>query len=335
MVVHPTVLLFPILLLYWGVFLLFHDTLDDLSARSAIISLIIIGCILLVLIQLSERGKARIARRPKIHRLFHSLKLLSKPQFAENLNNIASVVNSYGLQDRKVLNRPANLTTGDIYEIYHLTKETCPELSERTIEWTQQCQQSGGFGLWPQSSPRLISTYQALSILKGNNQLDTVNSSEHISWIKSLRQQDGSFKGPWSKRNVWENTFFAVKSLNILKASLEADQAERCRQWCHCVLQDGIAKDQPDSVYYSVTALEALDQVDEDTIHMTSNWLFEKIEKLLLANIGLNYENTHFVVMTYDILNQISPLTSMAPQIELLTDRIQTALDAELADIRP
>lgn len=334
MVVYPTVLLFPMLLLYWGVFLLFRDTLDDLSVRSAIISLIIIGCIILVLIQLSEKGNARIARRPKIHRLFHCLKLLSKPLSAENLKKIAQVANGYGLKDRKLFNRRLNLTIGDIYELYHLTEKICPELSEQATEWALECQRSGGFGLWPNSGPRLISTYQALSILKGNNQLDTVNSSEHVSWIKSCHQPDGSSKGPWSKRKAWEDTFFAVKSLDILGASLETDEANRCRQWCHCVLQDGIAKDRPDTVYYSIAALEALGQLDEDTTHMTSGWLSERSEKLLLVNIGLNYENVHYTVMTYHILNQITPQTSMVPHIKLLAERIQSALDAELADIR-
>lgn len=63
-------------------------------------------------------------------------------------------------------------------------------------------------------------------------------------------------------------------------------------------------------------------------------WLQVTFEKLLLTNIGLNYENVHHAVMTYHILNQITPHTSMSPKIELLKERIQSALDAELADIR-
>ena len=333
MVVYPLFLLFPILLLYSGIFLLFRDTFEDLSIRSAIISLIIIGCIILVLIQLSERGNSRIARRQKIYRLFYCLKLLSKPQTTKTLNIINRVAESYGLRGNK-LKKPLNLTTQDVHELYQLAEGNCSELFEKTVKWVLLCQLPGGFSLWPQSSPRLVSTYRALSILKDSNRLDSINSSKHVSWIQSYQQPDGSFKGPWSKRNIWEDTFFAAQSLNILKASLEAKQAEQCHQWCHRILLDGIAKDRADMVYYSVGSLNALNCLDEDTKHTISNWLSEKTEKLLLANIGLNYENVHFTVMAYDILNQTTPLPSMAPQIQLLTNRIQVALNAELEDIR-
>ena len=331
----PLLLLFLISFCYASVFILFRNMFDNLSIRSAIISLIIIGCIILVLIQLSERGKFRMARRPKIYRLFHCLKLLSKVQNTGIRRKISQFVKSYDLTDRRFAHRTLHLTTGDVHEIHCLVEDNSPKLRKQSVEWALQCQQpDGGLGLWPQSGPRLISTYQALSIFKDSNRLDAVNSSEHVSWIKSLQQQDGSFKGSWSKRKAWEDTFFAVKSLNFLGASLETNRAEQCRQWSRRVLQDGITEDQPDMIYYSTGALDALGRLDKDITHATSDWLCHKIEKLLLTNIGLNYEAIHFTVMTYNIVNQSTPLPSMAPQIQLLTNRIQTALDAELEDIR-
>lgn len=332
--VIPLFLLFPILLIYGCLWWLLHDTLGNLSVRWAILSLIIIGCTILVLLYFFEKGKYRIVRRPKIHQLFHCLKLLSKPQSINTPNKIARVAKSYGLKNTESFKHLLDLITGDVCELYHFSKATCPDLGKQAIEWMLQCQQSRGFGLWPQSGPRLISTYHALSILEDSDRLDSINPSGHISWIQSCQQPDGSFKSPWSKRNTWEDTFFAVTSLNILGTSLETGQTDRCRQLCRNFLQEGLTKDRAEMVYYSIGSLEALDHLDEKTIKTASQWIVEKTEKLLLANIGLNYENIHFVVMTYDILNQISPLTSMNPQIKLLTDRIQTALDAELADLR-
>jgi prenyltransferase beta subunit len=218
--------------------------------------------------------------------------------------------------------------------MYQLAKNNCPELSQKTSKWILQCQQEAGFGLWPKSSPRLISTYQALTILKDSNQMSAINQTEHTAWIQSCQRPDGSFKSPWSKRNAWEDTFYAAQSLTLLGASLSAESVEHCSTYCQQTLSEGIAKNRIDMSYFSLAALDALGNLDEDTLRKSSKWLQETLEKLLLTNIGLNYENVHHAVMTYHILNQITSQTSMAPQIELLTERIQSALDAELADIR-
>jgi len=314
---------------------LFSWLFEDFDSTLGIFVACTLCCTIMVLLEWYGSKKGGLRKRLKIYKLYMCLKSLSKQQPAEYLEKITHIAASAGLKDRQFFNRPLNLTTGDIYELYHLTKETSPELSQRAIEWVLRCQQGGGFSLWPQSDPRLVSTYQAISILRASDRLDAVHFSEHISWIKSLQQPDGSSKDPWSKRDTWEDTFFAVQSLNILQTSLEPDDAKRCDQWARGILRKGIEKDNPNRVYHSIGILKALGQLDDHTRDTTSDWLCGKVEKLLLTNIGLNYENVHFVVMTYDILSRETSLSSMTPQIKLLANRIQTALEAELADIRP
>jgi hypothetical protein len=163
--------------------------------------------------------------------------------------------------------------------------------------------------------------------------LDKCNADQHISWIKTLQQPDGSFKGPWSERDPWQDTFYAVKSLNMLGGTLDSDNTQLCQNWCQRILiQEGIEKSRPDIIYFCFAAVTALGKVDEDISKLVSDWLSFKIEELLLTNISLDYENVHFTIMAYSLFD--GHLNISSESISLLTDRIQMALNAELANIR-
>ena len=333
---YITVLLFIFAtLIYLATDLVLGNLFQNLDSTVGILIAIVISCTVLVVLERKNIKRISKNKSSKINILYRCLNILSATPDTTTRKKINEVIKSYDLKI-KSRNRNLNLTMHDAYEIIAIIRDDSIQriTLDPVLMWVLRCQTESGFGLWPQSTPRLSSTYQALSILNDANRLDAVNSSEHVSWIKSLQQQDGSFKSPWSKRKVWEDTFFAVKSLNILGASLETNGTDRCCQPCHRILQEGITQDQPEKIYYSVAALNALGTLNDDTIKMTSDWLCHKIEKLLLTNIGLNYEAIHFTVMAYNIVNQSTPLLSMAPQIQLLTNRIQMALDAELEDIR-
>jgi hypothetical protein len=58
-----------------------------------------------------------------------------------------------------------------------------------------------------------------------------------------------------------------------------------------------------------------------------------KIDGLLLTNVALDYENVHFAAMIYRLLNVRAATIPEKDQMNLLIQRIQTALDAELTDI--
>ncbi len=331
-IIFPSLLILPILMSYLTCSFLFSSLSDKLTVRWTVITLIIIGCIALVLIQLAERKKSTLSMRVKIFRLFHSMQLLSIPQSNEIFEKIIYIFRSIISKDIKSFKKP-NLTMHDIYQIFLITNQTHPEFKSKAVQWTMQCARPGGFGLWPKSGPRLISTYKGLEILEKSDQINNIDPLGHISWIKSLQQQDGSFKSPWSTRDLWEETFFAIKSLYMLKSSLDYKNTPKCAKYCKSTLQEGIDTDQPEMVYYSIGTLEALNKLDRDTIDNTSRWLMSNIEKLLLANIGLNYENIHFVVMTYYIISKTDSSAKIAGQIKLLAKRVQAALDAELTDI--
>jgi len=97
------------------------------------------------------------------------------------------------------------------------------------------------------------------------------------------------------------------------------------------LVEKGIKENRPDVLYYCFGALTALGEVEDKISKLVSDWIFPQIEELLLTNISLNYENVHFSVMVYHILNTTGKTPSA--QLNLLTERINIALMAELANI--
>jgi len=331
----PAILIGFGLPIYFCIDLTLAETFRDISVRSALLFLITSSCAILIFIRTRDMGRIRESKRTKVCRLHHCIRLFSKSldtQLRKKINRIAA---AYNFEKLSSFRKKHNLTINDAYEYISLISDNGFEenLINQPLSWVLNCQQSAGFGLWPTSSPRLYSTYQAISILRDFNLLDKCNPNPHISWIKTLQQQDGSFKGPWSKRAAWEDTFFAVKSLDMLGAFLDAGKMDLCQTWCSNILVNkGIKENRPDIIYHCFGALRALGAVDNCILRLVSDWFSSAIEELLLTNISLNYENVHFSVMVYDLLNTNSKIPSQ--QLTLLTERICTALEAELADIR-
>jgi len=321
-------------LIYFATYFVFGKILYNLDSTLGIF--IAGGACCTAIVMLERYGISRISerKRSKIHNLHHCLKMLSIPVDSQARKKINKVAASYDLGTEGTRNRALNLTMHDAYEVVSLILDDPNQNGkiDHISKWVLNCQQSAGFGLWPTSSPRLYSTYQAISILREFNLLDKCDPDLHISWIKTLQQTDGSFKGPWSKRAAWEDTFYAVKSLDILGSSLDPEKAHLCRTWCSEILSEkGVKENRPDIIYPSFGALTALGTVDDCLLQLVSDWFSSAVEELLLTNISLNYENVHFSVMVYDLLNTNSKIPFQ--QLTLLTERICTALEAELADI--
>ncbi len=330
-----TVLLLFTALSYVGIDLIFRKVFIGLNLTPGILMTAAVCCTTLVLLGYRSPKKVKPSKKLKICKLIHCLKLLSKPLNFEAHGKIINIIKSYDLGMNSHKQHIMNLTVNDAYEVVSLILDDASQTKTLDIisKWIIQCQTEGGFGLWPTSSPRLFSTYQAISILQDVNLLDKCNADLHISWIKTLQQPDGTFKSPWSEREAWQGTSYAVESLNTLGASLDPVKANLCKNWCNNILIDkGLESDRLDIVYYCFTALTALEKVDENISKLISDWLSSKIEELLLTNVSLDYKNVHFAIMIYDILDEHPNISSGS--IKLLTERIQTALSAELADIR-
>ena len=319
---------------YLSIDLMLSETLNNISARSGLLFLIVSSCAILIIIRARDIIMIKGSKRTKLYRMSHCLQLLSKSPDSHTRKKINVVAASHISGIKDAANRILNLTMQDAYEVVSLILDDTNQ--SKTLghlsKWVFRCQSEGGFGLWPTSSPRLSSTYQAISILQDVDWLDKCNADLHISWIKTLQQPGGYFKDPWSKREPWQDTFYAVKSLSILGASLDPDKANLCKNWTTEILTDkGLKSDRPDIIYFCFASLTALGKVNEDISKLVSDWLSSKIEQLLLTNISLDYENVHFTVMTYNLFG--GQLNISSESINLLSDRIQTALSAELADI--
>jgi len=321
-------------LIYFVTYFVFGKILHNLDSTLGIFIACGACCTVMVILERYGLGRISERKRSKIYNLYHCLKLLSIPIDSQTHKKINKVAASYDLGTKGTRNHILNLTMHDAYEAVSLILDDTSQ--SRTLDhistWVLKCQRQGGFGIWPTSSPRLYSTYQAISILRDVELLDKCNADLHISWIKRLQQPGGSFKGPWSKRKAWEDTFFAATSLNMLGSSLNPEKSHLCRTWCSDILSGkGIKENRPDVIYHCFGALTALGAVDDDISQLVSGWFSSAIEELLLTNISLNYENVHFSVMLYHLLNTAGKTPSA--QLNLLAERINIALASELANI--
>ena len=324
------------MLTYAGMHFMFGEILQDIDSSRCLIILIMVSGIILIIVDRYESRTNIESKRLKIYMLYDCLDLLLNSPAIAFRKKIRRIVESYDLPAESNKAPSQNLTIGDVNELVAFITDDPTQDDKRiqAVEWILACQNDGGFGVWPGSGGRLQSTYQALSILSDLNALDRCKRDSHIRWIKECWQPNGSFKGPWSKRPAWENTFFAVKSLDILEFSLDLPNTQTCQDWCrHILIDEGIEKTQYGAVYHCLGALTCLGKVDFNTLELVSNWLLSKTDELLLTNVSLDYENVHFAVMTYHLLNVRAATTLKEDQMNLLSQRIHIALEAELTDI--
>jgi len=323
-------------LLYLSVDIVFAHIFRNIGVVVGTLVTCVVLCSILALFGRREARVVLDSQRIKIVSLVRSFRKLPTATDCLDCRKIEKVVASYDICNESKKNRVWNLTVCDVDELVVLLQESNAksEVLDRVLSWLLECQcPGGGFGVWPGSSPRLSATYEAISILKNHDSLAECNADTHASWIKTLQQPDGFFRGPWSNGPLWKNTFHAVKSLDMLGVTLHSEQARRCRKWCDTILsQKGFARNNSEVIYHCLGTLEALGPIDEDIRNIAAGWTSTKIEQLLLTNIALNYEQVYLVLMTYALIGESANISSNS--LDLLAQRVKAALDTELACIR-
>jgi len=321
---------------YLGMYLAFGKILGEVDPSVCLVIFLIASCVVIVLVGYRERTGIKEPKRHKIYRLCHSLEIFKSPfnkMIRQKINNVVGYYD-VGLHSRQ--RRIYNLTMQDAYEVvtFLSNTDTQDEISIRISRWVLQCQNQGGFGIWSGSSSRLSSTYQALSILQSRRLCSQCRDNEHIAWIRTLEQPDGCFEDPVTRRSLLADTFYAVQSLRMLEASPISHEADSLQRWCADVLNNqGITRDQPDIIYYCLGILDALGVANDQAIEQIYHWLSSQLDALLLTNIGLNYERVHFTVLTFHLLQSRNQILPDEDRLTRLTDRIHTALEAELSNI--
>ena len=323
-------------LLFVGIQVVFGTVLRGLDSTAGILLTCAVCCAVLVLLECGIPGRISEAQRRKVCSLCHCLRLLSEPLDSRVSEKIRRVIQSYDLPTERTGTRLLNLVVNDIGQLSVFISEdsTQNERLSLVVEWILECQVDGGFGVWPGSAARLRSTYQALSLLRDSNALDRCRRDSHIQWIKQCQRSDGFFEGPWSRLPAWENTFYAVKSLDVLGASMDLVYAQACLDWCHHnLVHEGVEKDRVDIVFYCCGTLGCLGKISGNILELVSQYLISRTNELLLTNVSLDYENVHFSVMLYQLLKaQVAEIPDMS-RMRLLIHGIQNALVAELHDI--
>jgi hypothetical protein len=114
----------------------------------------------------------------------------------------------------------------------------------------------GGFGIWPGSRPRLSMTYLALETFQSLGCLDKASDETHVSWVQGLRK-DGVFRDPLARREPWEDTFFAIKSLALM-GKLELGDDHDIVRTLEKSLWQAVQKGDMEAVWYCVESLSVL-----------------------------------------------------------------------------
>lgn len=295
----------------------------------------IVGCCVLLLLGWRWSKCITQTRLQKVYTLYSSLRILGT-KASSALPGIRSIVNAYfGRSQSSTDLAPKAMTSRQVFAVASLTNnEQCPEAAAGIIRWLEACRTEPGFGPWPGSTTRLSSTYHCLYALQRMNALHVIDDNRLVCWLKSLQRPEGCFRGIWSKRPLWEDTFLAAGSIDILGSALEPDRRESCQLWIRNTLDShGIRKHRMDVVYYCMGTLDAIKKLDDEITENVANWLLPEIDQLLLSNISHNSENVLCVLRVYDILHKHGKMSLSPEKHTLLVDRIAVALDAELLGI--
>lgn len=127
--------------------------------------------------------------------------------------------------------------------------------------------ESGGFALRPGGYARLISTYQALTLLAPN----IPNTEQHADWLMGQYETNGGFASPTSRKPTVEATWLALQSLAVLGELGRVDKV-RCAEW---VWGRWLASGRDLAVtHYAVVCLDLLGGLGSGRVALIQqNWL--------------------------------------------------------------
>lgn len=313
------------------------DALGQVDPLIAILAVLVVGCSAVMFLDWQWPRQMREVCRHKTCALVEAQVILHNDLSAESGRIISRILESWRVQYNQHTGFVA-MTTQKIFELIMLAshaKHSRHPLWEGARKWAFACETATGFGVWPGSGPRLSSTYQCLQILRETGGIDLSDSSRHVAWIRSLQTPDGAFRGPWSYRSTWEDTFFATAALGFLESGLDAQARARCLAWLkRTLISEGIKKEQLSAFHYCLAATDALHGLDENIAGITIAWLSVELDRLLLTNVGHSGEDIRHAVCAYHLLEERGFSLEHPERIALLGDRINDALEAELAALR-
>jgi len=299
--------------------------------------LVSLGCGILLILSWRWPRRMRETCRQKICALLDSQTFLQSVISTESTRLINRIL--HGLQVRA--NKSAGLGTlmtekmADLCMLASRCERSGRGILEQARQWAIACETQGGLGVWPHSGPRLSSTYQCLQMLEKTGGIQLSDPSHHVLWILGLRTPDGSFRGPWSYKTRWKDTFSAVASLDILGSNLNRETRAMCLDYVRQTLvSEGIETGQLDAFRYCLAIAETLGGLDEEMANSVGQWLSLEMDRLLLTNVAHNAENIHHAVYAYHILKERGVSLFHSERMDLLADRIAAALEAELASLR-
>jgi len=199
---------------------------------------------------------------------------------------------------------------------------------ERMANWIMKCHcHRGGYGFWPEASPRLCSTYWALAILKKIEYLYRIDQSKDLKWVLIQQEPDGYFVDPFSSYPKIQQTWYAIQSLKILDAQDRLCQSKICK-WTKALMRNTKT-----DIFETVYAIETLDTIGaldericEDAYRKFIEPLAAKIHQLPIEN---NLSLLEFYSRLLNKSRNVDPEKSRAI-IRILSERVSKASEAYL-----
>ncbi len=287
------------------------------------------------------RRNSRVSRRKhQVYALYHSLRLLETNILPGTRETIERLLSTYNPVDTRWKRWNRRLLRVEVFfELSQLVQEqTQIAWQGDMIQFVCACENKGGFGLWPSCSSRLCSTYQSLYLFEKFGIVPIYNVDYHASWIGSMQCKEGMFQSQWSKRPPYQDTFFAIKSLQLLNRPLIGDKKVACLAWAKkTLLNEGLKNEHCDMIYYCLAVIDALDGADMGIIDTLDKWSSKKLQKLAFSNPVNSSDAILSVLRVYSICLKYHGFEKTPHSMEaksILAQKLEKAIVAELSGLR-
>lgn len=233
-----------------------------------------------------------------LSKIFHTQKI------QEERYKIVKIVNGFKLKNHsfkfhtRISIGCADSAYNAISALFYIS---AANLYKKSAEWLFSLENTGG-GFSPiiGLKSRLISTYEAIYILKKFGMIKKINTVSHSEWIKSLQMANGFFDDSITKFPKIEKTYYALNSLSIL-GTLEEINKKSCTDWICQFL--GEWKKIPSSVFFSLKCLELLGELTEELKReIRDDWLFPNAVFLKSLNVDKALSSFYYFFQVAEIV---------------------------------
>jgi Zn-dependent protease with chaperone function len=107
----------------------------------------------------------------------------------------------------------------------------------------------GGFGLWANSRPRLLQTFEVLTLLEEDSMLGEVDGDKHGRFLQACQREDGRFDDNPTRYPIEMKTYWGWRALKYLHQRPRYPLSSEMTNRLEGSLRKAILRSQPEAVY--------------------------------------------------------------------------------------